>query len=627
MPNDLFFQAFVYLAAAVVAVPIAKRLGMGAVLGYLVAGVAIGPFGLALLGTETQDILHFAEFGVVMMLFVVGLELEPSRLWRLRGALLGLGGLQVLGTALAIGAAAVAFGVAWRPALAAGFILAMSSTAIVLQSLTEKGLLRTEAGERSFAVLLFQDIAVIPLLALLPLLASAAAGAPTTHGAEHATAWVETLPAWQRALVTLGAVGAIVAGGRWLVRPVFGAIARTRLQELFTAAALLLVVGITLLMTQVGLSPALGTFVAGVVLANSEYRHELETDIEPFKGLLLGLFFIAVGASVDFALVGERAALVSGLVVGLVGVKFAVLLALGRVFRMRLDQNLLFALALAQGGEFCFVLLSFAVQNAILDGTTANVLVATVALSMAATPLLLLAHEKLLQPRFSVPARPARDADEIDQQGAVILAGFGAFGTIVGRLLVANRVPTTVLDFDPDHVDLLNRLGMKVFYGDASRLDLLRAAGAESARLMVLSIGDRAKTLEIVATVRQHFPELRILARAHTRQEAYDLLGAGVDHVYRESLDSSLRMGVEALRLLGRRATQAQQAARTFRRHDEHAVREQARIADDREFRDSAAKAIRSLEEQLLRELDGTGDAGDSAWDSESRRREYGGRS
>ena len=627
MPNDLFFQAFVYLAAAVVAVPIAKRLGMGAVLGYLVAGVAIGPFGLALLGTETQDILHFAEFGVVMMLFVVGLELEPSRLWRLRGALLGLGGLQVLGTALAIGAAAVAFGVAWRPALAAGFILAMSSTAIVLQSLTEKGLLRTEAGERSFAVLLFQDIAVIPLLALLPLLASAAAGAPTTHGAEHATAWVETLPAWQRALVTLGAVGAIVAGGRWLVRPVFGAIARTRLQELFTAAALLLVVGITLLMTQVGLSPALGTFVAGVVLANSEYRHELETDIEPFKGLLLGLFFIAVGASVDFALVGERAALVSGLVVGLVGVKFAVLLALGRAFRMRLDQNLLFALALAQGGEFCFVLLSFAVQNAILDGTTANVLVATVALSMAATPLLLLAHEKLLQPRFSVPARPARDADEIDQQGAVILAGFGAFGTIVGRLLVANRVPTTVLDFDPDHVDLLNRLGMKVFYGDASRLDLLRAAGAESARLMVLSIGDRAKTLEIVATVRQHFPELRILARAHTRQEAYDLLGAGVDHVYRESLDSSLRMGVEALRLLGRRATQAQQAARTFRRHDEHAVREQARIADDREFRDSAAKAIRSLEEQLLRELDGTGDAGDSAWDSESRRREYGGRS
>lgn len=411
------------------------------------------------------------------------------------------------------------------------------------------------------------------------------------------------------------------------MRPVFGAIARTRLQELFTAAALLLVVGITLLMTQVGLSPALGTFVAGVVLANSEYRHELETDIEPFKGLLLGLFFIAVGASIDFALVGERATLVSGLVVGLVGVKFAVLLALGRAFRMRLDQNLLFALALAQGGEFCFVLLSFAVQNAILDGTTANVLVATVALSMAATPLLLLAHEKLLQPRFAAPARPARDADEIDQQGAVILAGFGAFGTIVGRLLVANRVPTTVLDFDPDHVDLLNRLGMKVFYGDASRLDLLRAAGAESARLMVLAIGDRAKTLEIVATVRQHFPELRILARAHTRQEAYDLLGAGVDHVYRESLDSSLRMGVEALRLLGHRATQAHQAARTFRRHDEQAVRDQARIADDREFRDSAAKAIRSLEEQLLRELDGAGDAGDSAWDSESRRREYGGRS
>jgi len=378
VPQDLFFQAFVYLAAAVVSVPIAKRLGMGAVLGYLVAGVAIGPFGLALLGAGSQDIPHFAEFGVVMMLFVVGLELEPSRLWRLRGALLGLVGLQVLGTALAICATAVALGVAWRPALAAGFILAMSSTAIVLQSLSERGLLKTEAGERAFAVLLFQDIAVIPLLALLPLLASAAAQPHAAGAADHGPVWVETLPAWGRALVTLGAVGAIVAGGRWLVGPLFGAIARTRLQELFTAAALLLVVGITLLMTRVGLSPALGTFVAGVVLANSEYRHELESDIEPFKGLLLGLFFIAVGASIDFGLVGERAPLVSGLVAGLVAVKFLVLLALGRAFRMRLDQNLLFGLALAQGGEFCFVLLSFAVQNAILDGTTANVLVATV---------------------------------------------------------------------------------------------------------------------------------------------------------------------------------------------------------------------------------------------------------
>lgn len=624
MGHDFFFQAFVYLAAAVVSVPIAKRLGMGAVLGYLVAGVAIGPFGLALLGTDTQDILHFAEFGVVMMLFVVGLELEPSRLWRLRGALLGLGGLQVLGTALAIGAAAITFGVAWRPALAAGFILAMSSTAIVLQTLTEKGLLKTEAGERSFAVLLFQDIAVIPLLALLPLLASAAATAHAPEAGAHGPQWVETLPAWARALVTLGAVASIVAGGRWLVRPVFGAIARTRLQELFTAAALLLVVGITLLMTQVGLSPALGTFVAGVVLANSEYRHELETDIEPFKGLLLGLFFIAVGASIDFGLVGARIGLVSGLVLGLVVVKFLVLLALGRVFRMRLDQNLLFALALAQGGEFCFVLLSFAVQNAILDGTSANVLVATVALSMATTPLLLLLHEKILQPRFSVPARRTRDADQIDERGTVILAGFGAFGTIVGRLLVANRVQTTVLDFDPDHVDLLNRIGMKVFYGDASRLDLLRAAGAENARLMVLSIGDRAKTLEIVETVRQHFPQLRILARAHTRQEAYDLLTAGVEHVYRESLDTSLRMGVDALRMLGLRATQAHHAARTFRQHDERNVREQAFIQDDREFFDSASKAIHSLEELLLRELDGEAESGDSAWDSASLRRELG---
>ncbi len=622
MQQDFFYQAFIYLAAAVVAVPLAKRLGLGAVLGYLIAGVAIGPFGLRLLGTDSHDILHFAEFGVVMMLFVIGLELEPARLWRLRGALLGLGGLQVLGTAAAIAVGAIALGTGWRPSLAIGAILAMSSTAIVLQTLTEKGLLRTQAGERSFAVLLFQDIAVIPLLALLPLLATGGAASPS--GA-HSTVWVETLPAWAKAVVTLGAVVAIIVGGRYLVRPIFGAIARTRVQELFTAAALLLVVGITLLMTQVGLSPALGTFVGGVVLANSEYRHELETDIEPFKGLFLGLFFIAVGASIDFALVGDRIGLVSGLVVGLVLVKFAVLFGLGRAFRMCLDQNLLFALALAQGGEFCFVLLSFAVQNTILDATTANVLVAVVALSMTITPILLLVHEQLIQPRFVGPVRPAREADVIDTQGTVIIAGFGAFGSIVGRLLVANRVATTVLDFDPDHVDLLRRIGMKVFYGDASRLDLLRAAGAERARLLVLAIGEREKTLEIVATVRQHFPEMVILARAHTRQEAYELFDAGVTHVYRESFDTSLRMGVDALRLLGFRATQANRAAQTFRRHDEQNVRDQAGMRGDAAFLDRAAKAIHDLEELLLRELDGReGDGSESAWDAESLRREFG---
>lgn len=619
MQQDFFYQAFIYLAAAVVAVPLAKRLGLGAVLGYLIAGVAIGPFGFRLLGTDSHDILHFAEFGVVMMLFVIGLELEPARLWRLRGALLGLGGLQVVGTAAAMAVGAMALGVGSRPAVAIGAILAMSSTAIVLQTLTEKGLLRTEAGERSFAVLLFQDIAVIPLLALLPLLAAHAA----PSGSGHGMAWVDGLPAWGKAVATMAAVAAIVVGGRYLVRPVFGAIARTRLQELFTAAALLLVVGITLLMTQVGLSPALGTFVGGVVLANSEYRHELETDIEPFKGLLLGLFFIAVGASIDFALVGARVGLVSCLVLGLVLVKFAVLFGLGRAFHMRLDQNLLFALALAQGGEFCFVLLSFAVQNAILDDAMANVLVATVALSMTVTPLLLLVHEQLIQPRFAGTGRPARDVDVIDMQGTVIVAGFGAFGSIVGRLLVANRVATTVLDFDPDHVDLLRRIGMKVFYGDASRLDLLRAAGAERARLLVLAIGEREKTMEIVATVRQHFPRLTILARAHTRQEAYELLDAGVTHVYRESFDTSLRMGVDALRMLGFRATQANRAAQTFRRHDERNVREQASLRDDPALLDRAAKAIHDLEALLLRELDG-GDSDDSAWDAESLRREFG---
>ena len=611
MPHDTTWlqTSLVYLCAAVVAVPLSRLLGLGSIIGYLAAGVAIGPWGLRLV-TDAQTILHVAEFGVVLMMFLVGLELEPRRLWSMRRPIFGWGSVQLFGSAALLAGIAVACGVDWRIALVASLGLADSSTATGLGVAADRNLLPTNTGQRMLGVLLLQDVAAIPILALIPLLGISGAHAEGSG--------------WLAAAKAVGVVAAIVFGGRLLLRPALRWIARSDSPEIFTAASLLLVVATAALMHSVGLSMALGAFLAGVLLAESEYRRELETDIEPFKGLLLGLFFIAVGASIDFALVGERVALVSALVLGLVVVKFLVLLALGRAFRMRLDQNLLFALALAQGGEFCFVLLSFAVQNAILDATSANVLVATVALSMVTTPLLLLVHEKLLQPRFTRPVLRTRDEDEIDERGTVILAGFGAFGSIVGRLLVANRVPTTVLDFDPDHVDVLNRVGMKVFYGDASRLDLLRAAGADDARLMVLSIGDHEKTLEIVATVRQHFPKLGILARAHSRQQAYDLFGAGVEHVYRESLDSSLRMGVDALRLLGFRATQAHHAARTFRRQDEHDVREQARISDDREFLDSASKAVRSLEELLQRELDGDAAAGDSAWDSESRRREYG---
>jgi monovalent cation:proton antiporter-2 (CPA2) family protein len=649
--QDFFFQAFVYLTAAVIVVPIARRLGFGSVLGYLVAGVLIGPFGLGLIGSEGQDLLHFAEFGVVMMLFLVGLELEPALLWRLRNSLIGLGGAQVGLTALAVAVVARLLGLAWPAALGVGLILALSSTAIVLQTLEEKGLLKTDAGQRSFAVLLFQDLAVIPILALLPLLggvdptaavgagAHAAEAAHAATGAAHSAAgaaheaaahvpWVETLPGWARTLVVLGAVGGIILAGRFLIRPVFRAIAATRLRETFTAAALLLVIAIALLMGQVGLSPALGTFLAGVVLANSEYRHELQGDIEPFKGLLLGLFFLAVGASIDFGLVAAQGTLVLALVLGLALLKFLVLFVASRVLRMGLDQGLFFALALAQGGEFCFVLLSFASRNHVLDAPTSALLVAVVALSMALTPLLLLLFERVLAPRIGTREKPARAHDSDLEENPVIIVGFGNFGSTLGRLLSANGVRATVLDYDSDRVDLLRRLGLKVYYGDATRLDLLQAAGAAHAKLIVLAMADVEKTLDIARTVRRHFPGIEILARAGGRFEAYELLQAGVDRVYRDTLDTSLRAGVDALRHLGVPAYHAQRAAQSFRRKDERNLAGLAGLWHDRSaYISGARQALREMEETIRAEQAAGPDPElDAAWDAESLRAEFGGR-
>ena len=439
--EDLFSQAFIYLMAAVLSVPISNRLGLGSVLGYLIAGAIIGPFGLHFVGQEGEDGMHFAEFGVVMLLSLVGLELQPSLLWRLRVPILGLGSLQVVGTSLVVSAIAIAFGLSWQMALAVGMILAMSSTAIVLQTLKEKGLTRTEAGQSAFSVLLFQDIAVIPILAFLPLLAIKSSSSVSLLASQVMLVAAEqpadsALPPWQQALLVMGVVGGIIVGGRFLMRPVFRLIAATRLREMFTAMALLLVIGIALAMQQVGLSPALGTFVAGVVLADNEYLHELESDIEPFKGLLLGLFFISVGASINFNLLIQQPLLILGLVIGLAIAKFGVLFALGRFFRLEMSQSLLFAFALAQGGEFAFVLFSFATQSNVLPTAIAAPLVAVVALSMAPTPLVMIVNDKLVQLRFA-GLTPDADADEIDDnENPVIIAGFGRFGQIIGRLLL-----------------------------------------------------------------------------------------------------------------------------------------------------------------------------------------------
>lgn len=616
MHGSFLNQALVYLAAAVIAVPIARRLGLGSVLGYLLAGVAIGPFGLGLIGAEGHDVMSFAEFGVVMMLFVVGLELQPALLWRLRGPILGLGGLQVVLTATVIAALAAMVGLPWQAAVAIGLTLAMSSTAIVLQTLAEKRLLATAGGRSAFSVLLFQDIAVIPILALLPLLAPAGA-----HGLDdHGGGWIAGLSPWARALCTLAAVAAVVAGGRTVVRVGLRAVARTRLRELFTAATLLLVVGIAVLMIQVGLSPALGAFLAGVVLATSEYRHELEGDIEPFKGLLLGLFFLAVGASIDFALVASAPAQVLGIVAALLVVKAGILLVLARGFGLALDQGVLLALALAQTGEFAFVLLTYAGRLGVLGPALTGPLTAAVALSMAATPLLLLLEERVLRPRLGTREREEREPDDIEHGGRVVIAGFGEFGATVGRLLRANGFPSTVLEIDSDRVDLLRKLGLEVYYGDASRLDLLHAAGMENADLLVVAVGDRDKTREVVRAARAHFPDVEILARAADRAEAWDLLELGVTRVYRETLDTSLRVGVDALRLLGVRAVRARRAAQTFRKHDEQAVARLLGVRRDAGFLSAARQEVEALEKTIEDDLSATDLPRDAGWDIESLR-------
>lgn len=615
--GSFFYIAFVYLAAAVLMVPVAKRLGLGSVLGYLLAGVIIGPGLLGLVGDERHDVMHFAEFGVVMMLFVIGLELEPALLWRLRKSIVGMGGLQVAATLLAFFGISLLLGLPWKAALAVGMMLSLSSTAIVLQTLQEKGIIKTPAGQSSFSVLLFQDIAVIPMLAVFPLLAESAIAPAESHGGGLAG----ELSGWAKTLFVLGAVGLIVVGGRYLVRPVFHAVANTRLRELFTATALLLVVAIQLITSAVGLSPALGAFLGGVVLANSEYRHELESDIEPFKGLLLGSFFISVGSSIDLGFIAQQPLLVTGAVLGLMLVKLLILFLTGKIFRLGIDQNSTFSFGLCQVGEFAFVLLSFASQNAIFSREINDFLLVVTALSMALTPLFFVLNEEIVQPRIGAHLAQDIEPDVIEEKNPVIIAGFGRFGSVVGRLLKAKDIGTTVLDNDADRVELLRKLGMKVYYGDAARPELLQGAGAAEAKLLIVALDEPEHTIRLVETAQKHYPNLQLLVRALDRDDAYELLERGVQHIYRETTDTSLRMGSDALHLLGFRAYQARHAAQLFYRHDEKALRDLAGSWADRNLYISAARERIAELEQLLK-ADGA-DAlldHDEEWDSESLR-------
>ncbi len=576
--GGLLFQAFIYLCAAVIAVPIAKRLGLGSVLGYLLAGIVIGPV-IGLVGSETQEIQHFAEFGVVMMLFLVGLELQPRMLWQMRHRLIGLGGLQVSLTALLIAGAALLMGVYWSVALTIGLIFSLSSTAIVLQTLNEKGLAKTEGGRASFSVLLFQDIAVIPMLALIPLLALpdlagglaegtvAAGGHPGEVVHNKELSLVAGLPGWAHALVVLGAVATVLLGGHFLSRPLFRFIAASRLREIFTASALLLVIGIALLMTLVDLSPALGTFLAGVVLANSEFRHELESDIEPFKGLLLGLFFITVGAGVNFGILFADFATIIGLTIGVIAIKGLVLYGLARLFRLEATDRWLFTLGLAQAGEFGFVLLSFSLQKHVIPTELASTLSLVVALSMLLTPALFILYDRLVLSRPT--DRDGQPADEIDETGTVIIAGSGRFGQIVNRLLVASGVKTVVLDHEAAIIDMLSRFGVKSYYGDASRPELLHAAGIESAKALVIAIDDRERAVELVEHVRRHYPQVKTLARAYDVNHLYLLNKAGADIAVREVFDGSLEIGKAALKAVGMHPFKVEKMSQAFRRHDQ----------------------------------------------------------
>ena len=571
----------IFLLTAVIVVPVFRRLQLGSVLGYIAAGMIIGPWGLGLIA-EAEGTLHFAELGIVLLLFLVGLELEPSRLWALRHSVFGLGGAQVLVIGLVLGVVAHALGLAWQPAILVGFGLAMSSTAIVLAWLGERGQLSEPAGRKTFAILLFQDLAVIPLIALLPLLT------PDTTDAESA---------WMHAAKGVAAIVVVVIGSRLVIRPVLKLVARYGGREIFTAAALLVVIGAALIMDAIGLSMSLGAFLAGVLLADSEFRHELEADVEPFKGLLMGLFFMAVGMSANLTLLAAKPLTIAGAALGLLAVKVAVMYVIARVAGTRNDDAQRIAVWLAQGGEFAFVLFSAARVEGILDASTTQFLVLAVTVSMLLAPLMFVAHDRMLD-RW-LERRKAPEFDEIDAPGnPVIIAGYGRYGQIVSRVLRMAGVPFTAIELDYQQVDFVRRFGNKVYYGDASRLELLESARARDAKLFVLAIDDVEASLKTAAVVRKHFPDLPILARARNRVHLYRLRDLDIDRIERETFESSLQTARQALEFTGMDAAQAARAVEIFRGHDLQLVEQQYAVRqDEQQFIQTTAQSAAQLQE------------------------------
>ncbi len=586
MASEFLQSSVIFLSAAVVAVPLAQRLGLGSVLGYLLAGVAIGPWGLGLI-SDVEAILHFSEFGVVLLLFLIGLELNPKKLWTMRGPILGLGGAQVCITTLLIAAIAYMFGLSWQTSLVIGMGLALSSTAIALRVIEERELSGKEAGQSGFAVLLFQDIAVIPMLAMLPLLAGSTGGS------------------WADMLWMLGGVFGLLIGGHFLLRPLFRYVVMSGVRELFTVAALLLVIGIAVLMQKIGLSMALGTFLAGVLLAESEYRHELEIAIEPFKGLLLGLFFISVGMAVNLGLLAESPLAILIAVTALVVFKGFVLYGLARIFGIQTKARSRMAMILSQGGEFAFVIFTAASAQGILSGEQVSFLLVVVSLSMVTTPLMLKLQDRFFARELNQISEDAMQSDVVDRSPRVIIAGFGRFGQIIGRLMYANKIRITVLESDASQIHLLRKFGYKVFYGDATQLDLLRAAGADKAEAIVLCTDSPDEIMKIVDICRQHFPRLKILARARSRVEAYQLMNHGVNNYSRETFLGALDLGRQALTELGMHPYQAKRAEAHFRKLDNSMLKELLpQHSEDKELALRSKEARKELEEIFGHEME-----------------------
>jgi glutathione-regulated potassium-efflux system ancillary protein KefC len=584
--RSILLDAIVYLGAAVVFVPLASRFKLGSVLGYLAAGCLIGPFGLSLV-KDVEAILHFSEFGVVLMLFLIGLELDPARLWAMRKSVFGGGSIQMAacGSLLALGG--LAAGLPWRAAIIAGLAVALSSTAIAIQTMREKGLLASPMGKASFGILLFQDIAAIPLVGIVPLLSTEVGVGPSTSP-------------WLGLGKVVAAVVGVVFVGRYATQPILRAIARTGLREVFTAFALFLVIAIAQLMEMAGVSMALGAFLAGVLLASSEYRHALESDIEPFKGLLMGLFFIAVGMSIDFGLLRSQPLFLAALVLGFLALKVLALRGIATAVGVPSRQAGMFAALLSQGGEFAFVVFGVARSARLLPGNWDKLLTLAVALSMAFTPILVIIADALAHRH--VTKKP--EADEIEDDGAtVIIAGFGRFGQIIGRLLFASGLKATVLDFDPDQIELLRRFGFRIFYGDATRLDLLHAAGAEHAKVIVNAIDDVQSNLKLVDIVKEHFPHAVIVARARNVTHLYELRNRGVHIVERELFESALLAGRHVLTSLGVRAHEARERADRFRRHNLASLETFRKgFADEQQRQTSIREARDELERQFQRD-------------------------